>query len=95
MGDWVAHPSSTASRKILVINSLLVAVSGEGSPKPPGIRKNKPTESLLQLFRHVWASFCFPSSSKRDFLRDIAYLIMKNKQKASKIDDLRARSICV
>jgi hypothetical protein len=39
-GDWVAHPSNTAARRILVIYSFLVAVSGVGSPKPPGIRMN-------------------------------------------------------
>jgi hypothetical protein len=39
---------------------LLAAVSREGNPKPPGIRMYKPTESLLQLFHHTWASFCFP-----------------------------------
>jgi hypothetical protein len=71
MGDWVAHPSSTAARKVLVINFLLAAVSGEGRPEPPGIKKNKPTESLLQLFCHAWAYFCFPSSRRRDFLRDM------------------------
>jgi hypothetical protein len=47
MGDWVAHPSSTVARKILLIYSFLKAVSGEGSPEPPGVRKNKPTESLV------------------------------------------------
>jgi hypothetical protein len=71
VGDWVAHSSSTATRKILVIYSLLIAVSGEGSREPPGFRKNKPTESLLQLFCHTWASFCFPSSRCRDFLWDM------------------------
>jgi hypothetical protein len=59
-GDWVAHPSNTAARRILLTYPLLAAVSGEGSPKPPSIRMNKPMESLLQLFRHTWASFCFP-----------------------------------
>jgi hypothetical protein len=59
-GDWVAHPSNTAARRILVTHPLLAAVSGEGSPEPPGIRMYKPMESLLQLFHHTWASFCFP-----------------------------------
>jgi hypothetical protein len=40
-GDWVAHPSNTAARRILVTYSFLVAVSGVGSPEPPGIRINK------------------------------------------------------
>jgi hypothetical protein len=71
-GDWVAHPSNTAARRILVTYPLLVAVSGEGSPEPPGIRMNKPTESLLQLFRHTWASFCFPLLLQEEvFLRDM------------------------
>jgi hypothetical protein len=48
MGDWVAHPSNTAARRILVIYSFLAAVSGEGSPQPLGIRNNKPTESMLE-----------------------------------------------
>jgi hypothetical protein len=59
-GDWVAHPSNTATKRILVTYPFHVAVSGEGSPEPPGIRMYKPTESLLQLLRHTWASFCFP-----------------------------------
>jgi hypothetical protein len=72
MGDWVAHPSNTAARKILVIYSLLTAVSGEGSTKPPDIRKNKPTESLHQLFHHSWASFSFPLLLQEEgFLRDM------------------------
>jgi hypothetical protein len=53
MDDWVAHPSNTAARRILVpysntaarrmlvTYSFLAAVSGEGSLEPPGIRKNK------------------------------------------------------
>jgi hypothetical protein len=32
--------------------------------------------------------FAFPPPARGIFLRDIAYLVMKNKQKASKIDDL-------
>jgi hypothetical protein len=59
-GDWVAHPSDTAARRILVTYPLLVAVSGEGSLEPPGIRMYKPTKSLLQFLHHTWASFCFP-----------------------------------
>jgi hypothetical protein len=59
-GDWVAHPSNMAARRILVMYPFHVAVSGEGSPEPPGIRMYKPTESLLQLVRQTWASFCFP-----------------------------------
>jgi hypothetical protein len=59
-GDWVAHPSNTAARRILVTYPLLAAVSGKGSPEPPGIRMYKPTESLLQLFHHTWANFCYP-----------------------------------
>jgi hypothetical protein len=39
-GDWVAHPSNTAAGRILVIYSFRVAVSGKGSPEPPGIRMN-------------------------------------------------------
>jgi hypothetical protein len=39
-GDWVAHPSNTAVRRILVTYSFLVAMSGVGSPEPPGIRIN-------------------------------------------------------
>jgi hypothetical protein len=62
---WVAHPSNTTARRILVTYPLLVAMSGEGSPEPPGIRMNKPMESLLQLFRHTWASFCFPLLLRR------------------------------
>jgi hypothetical protein len=42
-----------AKGKILVTYSFRVAMSGEGSPEPPGIRMNKPTESLLQLFCHT------------------------------------------
>jgi hypothetical protein len=59
-GDWVAHPSNTAARRILVTYPLLAAVSVESSPEPPGMRMYKPTESLLQLFRHTLASFFFP-----------------------------------
>jgi hypothetical protein len=95
MGDWVAHPSNTAARRILVTYSLLAAVSEEGSPEPPSIRKNKSIESLLQFFRHTWASFCFPLLlQKEEFFKGCvstlsgAYLFMKNKPKASKIDDL-------
>jgi hypothetical protein len=72
MGDWVAHPSNIAARRILVTYPLLTVVSGEGSPEPPGIRMNKPTESLLQLFHHTWLPFAFLfSSRRRDFLRDM------------------------
>jgi hypothetical protein len=39
-GDWVAHPSNTVARRILMTNSFLVAMSGVGSPEPPGIRMN-------------------------------------------------------
>jgi hypothetical protein len=39
-GDWVAHPSNTVARRILVTYSFLVAVFGVGSPEPPGIRMN-------------------------------------------------------
>jgi hypothetical protein len=39
-GDWVAHPSDTAARRIFVTYLLLVVVSREGSPEPPGIRMN-------------------------------------------------------
>jgi hypothetical protein len=53
MGDWVAHPSNTAARRILVTYPLLAAVSGEGSLEPLGIRTNKPTESLLHLLSHL------------------------------------------
>jgi hypothetical protein len=35
MGDWVAHPTSTTARKILVIYQL----SGDGNPESPCIRK--------------------------------------------------------
>jgi hypothetical protein len=31
---------------------LLAVVSGEGSPEPPGVRMNKPTESLLHGLTH-------------------------------------------
>jgi hypothetical protein len=67
MGDWVAHLSNTAARRILVTYPLLAAVSGEGSPEPPSIRKNKPMESMLQLFLHAWAFFAFPFSSRRRY----------------------------
>jgi hypothetical protein len=40
MGDWVAHPSKTAAGRILVTYPLLAALSGDGSPEPPGIRMN-------------------------------------------------------
>jgi hypothetical protein len=40
MGDWIAHPSNTAARRILVTYSFHAAVSGEGNPEPPGIRMN-------------------------------------------------------
>jgi hypothetical protein len=40
MGDWVAHPSNTATRRILVTYFFLAAVSREGSPEPPGIKMN-------------------------------------------------------
>jgi hypothetical protein len=40
MGDWVAHPSNTAARRILVTYFFIAAVSGECSPEPPGIRMN-------------------------------------------------------
>jgi hypothetical protein len=59
-GDWVAHPSNIAARRILVKYPLLAVVSGEGSPEPPSIRMYKLMESLLQLFHHTEASFCFP-----------------------------------
>jgi hypothetical protein len=39
-GDWVAHPSNTAARRILVTYSFLVAMSEVGSPESPGIRMN-------------------------------------------------------
>jgi hypothetical protein len=39
-GNWVAHPSNIAARRILVTYSFLVAVSGVGSLEPPGIRMN-------------------------------------------------------
>jgi hypothetical protein len=39
-GDWVAHPSNTATRRILVTYPLLAAMSEEGSSEPPGIRMN-------------------------------------------------------
>jgi hypothetical protein len=39
-GYWVAHPSNTVAERILVTYSFRVAVSGEGSPEPPGIRMN-------------------------------------------------------
>jgi hypothetical protein len=39
-GDWVAHPSNTVARRILVAYSFLVAMSGVSSPEPPGIRMN-------------------------------------------------------
>jgi hypothetical protein len=38
--DWVAHPSNTTARRILVTYSFHVVVSGVGSPKPPDIRMN-------------------------------------------------------
>jgi hypothetical protein len=57
--DWVAYPSNTAARRIFVTYPFHVAVSGEGSPEPPGIRMYKPMEILLQLLRHTCASFCF------------------------------------
>jgi hypothetical protein len=73
MCDWVAHPSNTAARNILVTYLLLVPVFVEGSPEPPGIKKNKPTESLLQLFHHAWASFYFSLVLQEEgiFLRDM------------------------
>jgi hypothetical protein len=40
MGDWVGHPFDTVARRILVTYPLLAAVSGVGSPEPPGIRMN-------------------------------------------------------
>jgi hypothetical protein len=40
MGDWVAHPSNTAARRIVVTYSFYAVVSGEGSAEPPGIRMN-------------------------------------------------------
>jgi hypothetical protein len=39
-GDWVAHPSNTTARRILVTYSFHIAVSGVGCPGPPGIRMN-------------------------------------------------------
>jgi hypothetical protein len=38
--DWVAHPSNTVAGRILVTYSFRVAMSGENSPEPPGIRMN-------------------------------------------------------
>jgi hypothetical protein len=40
MGDWVAHPSNTAAKRILVTYFFLAAMTGEGIPEPPGTRMN-------------------------------------------------------
>jgi hypothetical protein len=40
MGDWVANPSNTATRRILVPYFFHAAVCEEGSPEPPSIRMN-------------------------------------------------------
>jgi hypothetical protein len=79
MGDWVAHPSSIAARKILVIYQR----SGEGSPESPCIRKNKPTERLVlgreaQLHYYIFLiklvlPFAFPFSSRRRIFGGICF----------------------
>jgi hypothetical protein len=47
MGDWVAHPSNTAARRILTTYPLLAAVSGESSKETLGSRMNNPMELIL------------------------------------------------
>jgi hypothetical protein len=65
------RPGPNPARPVKCLG-LLALVSGEGSPEPSSIRKNKPTESLLQLFHHTWASFCFPLLLQEEgFLRDM------------------------
>jgi hypothetical protein len=61
MGDWVAHPSNTVARRILVTYPLLADVSGEGSPEPPGIRMNNPTEFILCPMIIIFLPPCFLS----------------------------------
>jgi hypothetical protein len=127
MGDWVAHPSNTAARRILVTYSFRAALPGEGSPEPPGIRMNNfilcPMISVFKMNNPSsyvqWSLFCLC------FLLPLAELSCKPKGQVklesfvvssqvrnqfskpstkngacsmttcSKIDDLRARSMCV
>jgi hypothetical protein len=84
MGDWVAHPSNTVARRILVTYPLLVAVSGEGNQNFDG----KPTVAFLS---HLGS--CKPKLGlqKWSLFND---QVQQDRRPASKFD-LRARSICV
>jgi hypothetical protein len=59
MGDWVAHPSNTTAKRIFVTYSFRAAVSGEGSPEPPGVRMNNFILCpMIIVFRMNNASSC-------------------------------------
>jgi hypothetical protein len=78
MGDWVAHPSSTVARKILMIYQLWEG----GSPEPPGVRKNKlRTRDIFPAAEPSCCSFLikfaipfdFPFSSRRRIFEGICF----------------------
>jgi hypothetical protein len=126
MGDWVAHPSNKAARRILVMYSFRVAMSGEGSPEPHGIRMNNfilcPIIIVLRMNNPSsyvqWSLFflCFllplaKCSCKPKVRVKLGSIVVSSQARnqfcrpskngacsmttCSKIDDLRARSMCV
>jgi hypothetical protein len=70
MGDWVAHPSNTVARKILVTHPLLTAVSGEGSQNLLALGRTSQREACCSFFVTLGLRFAFPfSSRRRDFFK--------------------------
>jgi hypothetical protein len=68
MGDWVAHLSNTAARKILVTYPLLAVVSEEGSPEPPTSGRTSRQKACYSFSVTLGLPFAFPfSSRRRDF----------------------------
>jgi hypothetical protein len=103
-GDWDAHPSNTATRRILVTYSFLVAVSGEGSPELPGIRMNNFILCpMIIVFRmNNPSSFVHDHWKQKCRFRKLCGLIASlaingdgaySTTTGNKIDDLRARSM--
>jgi hypothetical protein len=71
-GDWVAHLSDTAARKILVTYPFHVAVSGKVAQNLLASRCTSQRKACYNISVTLGLPFAFPfSSRRRDFLRDM------------------------
>jgi hypothetical protein len=68
MGDWVAHPSNTAARRILVTYSFLAVVSREGSQNLLASGRISQRKACCSFPVKLGLRFVFPLSFRmRDF----------------------------